>query len=295
MTGSSGRGSPARESELRASAARARGERFVLTSLLLGVLVGAVLGLTGAGGGILAVPALVVGLGWSMQQAAPVALIAVAGSAALGAIEAFRKGLVRYRAAALMALSGIPFTWLGVTLAHATPQRVLTTIFAALLLLVATRLLRQALGAGTAEAQADTALARMDPATGRLRWNGPTALLLAGIGSLTGLATGLLGVGGGFVIVPLLRKFTDVPMHGIVATSLLVIAVVGAGGVVAALLHGAVLPVGLTLLFTVATAAGMLAGRGLSHRLSARQVQVGFATVLSIVAIGMIGKAAANL
>lgn len=267
----------------------------MLTSLLLGVLVGAVLGLTGAGGGILAVPALVVGLGWSMQQAAPVALIAVAGSAALGAIEAFSKGLVRYRAAALMALSALPFTWLGVTLAQITPQRVLTALFAALLLLVATRLLRQALGAGAAEAEAVRPAARMDPATGRLRWNGPTALLLAGIGSLTGLATGLLGVGGGFVIVPLLRKFTDVPMHGIVATSLLVIALVGTSGVLAALLHGAVLPAGPTFLFAVATAAGMLAGRLLAHRLSARHVQLGFASVLLIVALGMFGKAAANV
>ena len=53
-------------------------------TLFLGLLLGAVLGLSGAGGGILAVPALVAGMGWSMQQAAPVALIAVAGSAGEG-------------------------------------------------------------------------------------------------------------------------------------------------------------------------------------------------------------------
>ncbi len=266
----------------------------MLISVLLGVLVGAVLGLTGAGGGILAVPALVAGLGWSMQQAAPVALIAVAGSAALGAIEAFRKGLVRYRAAALMALAGVPFTWVGVWLAHATSQRVLAALFAALMLLVALRLLRQALGEGDAGPASASAIVRLNPATGRLHWNGPTALLLTSVGGLTGLATGVLGVGGGFVIVPLLRRFTDVPMHGIVATSLLVIAIVGTGGVLAALLHGAVLPAGPTALFAVATAAGMLAGRGLSQRLSARHVQVGFATILLIVALGMFGKAAVN-
>ena len=86
----------------------------VLAALSLGVVVGAVLGLTGAGGGILAVPALVVGLGWSMQQAAPVALIAVAGGAAVGAIEGFRRRLVRYRAAILMAATGIPVTFIGI-------------------------------------------------------------------------------------------------------------------------------------------------------------------------------------
>jgi uncharacterized membrane protein YfcA len=77
----------------------------MLISLILGALVGAVLGLTGAGGGILAVPALVVGFGWTMQQATPVALIAVAGSAAVGAIEGLRRGLVRYKAAVLMAVA----------------------------------------------------------------------------------------------------------------------------------------------------------------------------------------------
>ncbi|MCP6726012.1 TSUP family transporter, partial [Klebsiella pneumoniae] len=65
-------------------------------TLLLGALVGAVLGLTGAGGGILAVPALMASQGWSVQQAAPVALLAVAAGAALGAWEGWRRGEVRY-------------------------------------------------------------------------------------------------------------------------------------------------------------------------------------------------------
>ena len=71
-------------------------------SLILGVVVGVVLGLTGAGGGILAVPALVIGMGWSVQEATPVALIAVASGAALGAFDGLCKGLVRYKAALVM-------------------------------------------------------------------------------------------------------------------------------------------------------------------------------------------------
>ncbi|MGN4152232.1 TSUP family transporter, partial [Burkholderia gladioli] len=103
-------------------------------ALILGALVGAVLGLTGAGGGILAVPALVAGLGWTIQQATPVALIAVAGSAAIGALEAFRRRLVRYRAALLMAAAGVPATSLGVRAAQALPQRLLLALFAAVML-----------------------------------------------------------------------------------------------------------------------------------------------------------------
>ena len=82
--------------------------------------------------------------------------------------------------------------------------------------------------------------------------------------------TGLLGVGGGFVIVPMLRRFTNVSMQGIVATSLHVIALVGLTGVVSALIHGASLPPGLTASFTAATACGMPVGR---HCASRRQTQ----------------------
>lgn len=266
----------------------------MLISLLLGVLVGAVLGVTGAGGGILAVPALVVGLGWSMQQAAPVALIAVAAGAGLGAAEGLRNKLVRYRAAALMAVAGIPVTALGLRVAHAMSQRILLGLFAAVMLLVAVRLLWQAIKDGRNDIDSSSKLARIDANTGRFVWTWSTGLLLTGIGALTGFMTGLLGVGGGFVIVPLLRKFTNVSMHGIVATSLLVIAIVGAGGVLTAVLYGAVLPLAVTLQFSAATAAGMLVGRYVSHRLSARHVQIGFATVLFTVALGLFIKAALN-
>ena len=103
--------------------------------------------------------------------------------------------------------------------------------------------------------------------------------------------TGLLGVGGGFVIVPMLRRFTNLSMHGVVATSLLVVALVGLGGVVTAVWHGAAMPLDLTAMFTVATAFGMLVGRQASSRLSSRHVQLGFSAVLMVVALGLFAKA----
>jgi uncharacterized protein len=263
----------------------------MLTSLILGALVGAVLGLTGAGGGILAVPALVVGMGWPMQQATPVALIAVAGSAAIGALEAFRRGLVRYRAALLMTISGVPVTSLGANLAHKLPQRLLIELFAGVMLLVALRLLTQAMGQKASEpSMSPLCVGRVDPRTGRLSWTWSTGAALAGTGALTGLLTGLLGVGGGFVIVPLLRKLTNVSVHGIVATSLMVIALVGSGGVVSTVEAGVSPPLVLTLLFSLTTALGMIVGRGASRHLSARHVQIGFAGVLICVSLGMMGK-----
>jgi uncharacterized membrane protein YfcA len=263
----------------------------MLTSLFLGALIGAVLGLTGAGGGILAVPALVAGMGWSMQQATPVALIAIAGSAAIGALEAFRKKLVRYRAALFMAALGIPVTSVGVRLAHQVPQRVLLGLFAIVMLIVALRLILQARQKQANRQESALCVGRINPDTGRLVWSWTTFVALGGTGMLTGLMTGLLGVGGGFIIVPMLRKFTNVPMHGVVATSLMVIALVGSGGVASTLIHGTPLPLDVTLWFSLTTVAGMVAGRLMSHRLSALHVQRGFATVLTGVALWLMSKA----
>ena len=261
-------------------------------SLLLGVLVGAVLGLTGAGGGILAVPALIVGMGWTMQHAAPVALIAVAGSAAIGALDGLRKGLVRYKAAAVMVLAGLPFTSIGIRVASGLPQAWLLGLFAGVLLIVATRLLRQS---RSAEICKDKAWAHLDAVSGRFHWTWSIAMLFASIGAFTGFMTGLLGVGGGFVIVPALRRFTDLTMHGIVATSLMVIALVGSGGVIAAVAHGANLPLMMTALFAFATGIGMLLGRKLAARLVERHIQIGFSMVLIVVALGMSLKAFVTL
>ncbi|WP_028535167.1 sulfite exporter TauE/SafE family protein [Paludibacterium yongneupense] len=257
----------------------------MLTILILGFAVGGILGLTGAGGGILATPALMAGLGWSVQHAAPVALLAVCAGASVGVAEGFYRHQVRYRAATLMALAGLPFSALGIRLARHVPVPALSAVFALVMLWVASRGL-----ARNGREQAPPC--RHDPATGRLRWNATTALSIAAIGAASGILTGLLGVGGGFVIVPALRRLTDLGMHAIVATSLLVITLVGGGSVVVAVLGGAHFPVREATGFVAAAVAGMAGGRVLIHRLDARQIQTGFACVVAAVAVGMLLKLA---
>jgi len=100
-----------------------------------------------------------------------------------------------------------------------------------------------------------------------------------------------LGVGGGFLIVPLMRRFTHLALPGIVATSLFVITLVGSGGVVNALLNGAQLPVVETSGFVGAMISGMLMGRLVSRKLQAWQVQLGFSALLMCVSVYMLIKA----
>jgi uncharacterized membrane protein YfcA len=267
----------------------------MLLSLILGIAIGAIMGLTGAGGGILAVPALVAGMGWTMQQAAPVALIAVGCSATLGALEGFRHGLVRYRAALFMALVGMPFAAFGSVLAHGLSQPLLMGLFSVVLLFAAWRMALRASGRVETEAGPQHKAGQLDPETGRFHWNGPTFMLVGSIGALTGLMSGLLGVGGGFVIVPMLRRYTNLSMHGIVATSLFLIALVSAGSIGLAVWRGVSLPLAFCLYFAVATAAGMAGGRVLAGRLSEHKVQRGFAVVLSCVALGLAVKALSGI
>jgi uncharacterized membrane protein YfcA len=256
----------------------------------LGVLIGAIMGIMGAGGGILAVPVLVAGLHWSMQQAAPVALVAVAAGAVVGAIDGFKHRLVRYKAAILMAACGIPMTHLGQLWAHALPQHVLMGGFAALMLMVARRFYQQA--QHTSHASDDVlTLAFISDTTGKFIWTPLTSLVLAGIGLFTGLMTGLLGVGGGFLIVPLMKRFTNLALPGIVATSLFLISMVSTGGVVNAVISGAALPWFETSAFGVAMVSGMLTGRHMSRKLNPQQVQLGFALLLLALSCYMMFKA----
>lgn len=264
----------------------------LLVCVLLGLFIGAAMGFTGAGGGILAVPALVASMGWSMQQAAPVALVAVAVAAAAGAVQGLRHNLVRYRAALLMAVVSLPFSALGVALAHRLSQRMLMGLFAVVMLATAIRLLRSPL---RQDGVATTLPARrggnIDPITGRFAWSWPTAARLGGIGALAGLASGLLGVSGGFIVVPLLKGFTALGMQAVVSTSLLVTALIGSGAAANALLHGADLPMPITAAFAAATMLGVLVARRLTRHAPQRRLQQGFAVLLMIVAARMAWQA----
>lgn len=249
------------------------------------------MGLTGAGGGMLALSALVLLLDWNMQIATPVALMAVTAGAYIGGIDGLRKKLVRYRAALLMALTGAPMAVAGVYVARMVSQKWLMLCFALVLIWVATRLIKQNRLLPKDEEERHV-LARLNPVTGRFDWVMNTVSVIASIGGTAGFMTGLLGVGGGFVIVPLLRHYSNVSMHAAVATSLLVIALVGTVGVSTALLNGVAIPVEFTAQFIVATILGMLAGRRLVALLSATTVQKIFAILLLLVAVGMLVKAA---
>lgn len=105
----------------------------------LGLLVGIVLALTGAGGGILTVPLLVFVMGLGLPQAAPIGLLAVGLAAWVGAVIGLREGIVRYKAAVLMAFCGMLLAPAGVWAAGRLEHSMLAMLFALVLFYVAFR------------------------------------------------------------------------------------------------------------------------------------------------------------
>ncbi|WP_251865217.1 sulfite exporter TauE/SafE family protein [Achromobacter sp. Marseille-Q4962] len=260
----------------------------MLTAAILGAAVGALLGLTGAGGGILAVPALMFGLHMPLADAAPVALIAVGAASALGAVQGLRRGLVRYKAATLMAIAGGLTAPAGLLLARQLPAAWLSLGFAAVMLLVAARMAGQSRQAGAGDPRAKPC--RISPDTGKFIWTPRTAATLGAIGAVSGVCTGMLGVGGGFIIVPALTYFSDVRMHGIVSTSLMVIALISAVTVASAAAHGLALSAAQWA-FVAAAIAGMGVGRAFIHRVPQAALQRAFALVCVIVASVLVWRA----
>ena len=255
----------------------------------LGSVVGLILALTGAGGAIVAVPLLIFGLHLSVPEAAPIALLAVGLSAGLGATLGLREGKVRYKAAGLMALCGVVISPFGIWVAHRVPNTPLTLLFAVVLAYVAVRMFRQARAAPSTEPRPRRTAPQchLDSATAKLVWTLPCARALAASGVGAGFLSGLLGVGGGFVIVPALRRATDLPMQTIVATSLAVIALVSAGGVAASAIGGHV-DWHIALPFAAGALTGMLVGRRFAQHLAGPALQQGFAAFAGVVALGMI-------
>jgi hypothetical protein len=161
------------------------------------------------------------------------------------------------------------------------------------MLVVATRMWQQAsrrpeeiriLWAG-GDPDADTAgpTCRYSPA-GQLQFTSRCAARLALAGTATGLLSGLFGVGGGFLIVPALILIALLPMRRAVATSLWVIAIISAMGLLSHVIAGHRLDVGITAGFVLGGLGGMAIGIAVGRRIAGPALQKLFAGMIVAVA-----------
>lgn len=267
-----------------------------LLSLFFGSIVGVSLGLTGGGGAIFAVPLLVYGLQVPAREAVGISLVSVGLTSAVGFLKKWRKAEVEFKTGLLFAIAGMIGAPVGSWAARLLPDAVLMLLFAGLMLTIAMRMWMQAGRAVTdipvcmPGGESDQSRAMDGPrcrrdSEGRLILNGRCALLLLLVGVLSGMLSGMFGVGGGFIIVPALVLFSGMSMVRAVGTSLMVIALVSASGFASMLWGGQRISFEITSVFFAGGLIGLFIGQSVAQRMSASALQRIFSLAIVFVAV----------
>ena len=175
----------------------------IIGALIAGGAIGAVLGFVGAGGAMLSVPILMYGFGFDAKSATTAALAIVFLAALSGAIPKARKGQILYRDALVIVGLGLTTNVGFATIADDLSDSFISTGFALVLILAGLSMLRN---------PKFSEQTRM-----------PVSVLIV-ISLVIGSITGLFGIGGGFLAIPVLVLFFGTPQAIAAGTSLLIIA-----------------------------------------------------------------------
>ncbi|WP_172650063.1 sulfite exporter TauE/SafE family protein [Rhodococcus opacus] len=241
-------------------------------ALALGAIIGVLLGLLGGGGSILAVPALVFGLGLDLEQAIPISLLVIGVASLAGAVPKIREHQVNWRMAGVFAACGIPATFAGSAIGRLLPQSVVLIGFAAVMVVAGIRMLMDRSDTGTACEVGDSGIdwRRCAPRS-----------IPAGIA--VGFLTGLFGVGGGFLIIPALVLMLGLDMSVAVGTSLVIIVANSAAGLVSHL-SSASIDWAITFAFAGTAIAGSLIAGHFGTKVDTDRLQRWFAYLVFAVA-----------
>jgi uncharacterized membrane protein YfcA len=233
--------------------------------LTLGFGIGLSLGLMGGGGSLLTVPALVYLVGQTPQAAVTTSLAIVGANSLMGASFHRAQGTLNWKVALSFGGAGMLVAYLAAGLSKMLPEAVLLVAFAIVMLLVGGLMFTRG-ESGSAENSKPRSL---------------PVVLASGAG--VGLMTGILGVGGGFLIVPALVMLVGLPMQMAVGTSLIIIAMNSLAGFLGHAGDGS-FNLTLTAIFTTAGLIGTFAGARLNKHLPAGKLQKVFAWFVILLA-----------
>lgn len=242
-----------------------------IIGLILSAVIGLSLGLIGGGGSILTVPILVYLLGVDPHEAVGMSLAVVGATSILGSYLHWRRDNVDISTGLLFGISGIIGALIGSPLTKMVSSEALLLIFGLLMLVVAVSMMWRR------DHAIDESEHKPHPVQG----------VLAGMG--VGVLTGFLGVGGGFLIVPALVFFGGLPMKKAIGTSLFVIFLNCAAGLVGHLSQNA-FDWHLTGVVMALAVGGAVVGTLLSHRIAAQRLQSMFAVLVLGVAAFLVVK-----
>jgi uncharacterized membrane protein YfcA len=256
----------------------------------VGLVAGVLSGMFGIGGGLVTTPAIRLLLGFPALIAVGTPLPVILPTAVAGAVSYARRGLADVRAGVVIGLAGAPVAVVGAWLSGVIGGRWIMVLTAASMLYVAADMAVRARSTfGTAlpgRADPEPVVAEVadapapDPAP---PVRAPLAPLIA-IGVAAGLYSGLLGLGGGFVVVPALARWLGFPLKRAIGTSLVTVALLSVPGSVAHLALGHV-DLSLAAWLVLGTVPGALIGARLTAAARERHVAFAFATALAVTGV----------
>jgi uncharacterized protein len=238
----------------------------LVAGYVLAALVGLSLGVLGGGGSILTVPILVYVLGYDPKLAIAMSLPAVGVTSLVGAISHWRAGHVHLRTALSFGAIAMVGAFVGARGAHLLTGAQQLLLLAVVMLAAAVTMFRSAQKTPTSADDID------ESAT-------PSWALLLPVALAVGVLTGVVGIGGGFLVVPALVVLARAPMTQAVGTSLLVIAMNAASGF-AGYATTVSIPWSFVVSFTAIAVFGLLVGLRLARFVSVAALKQGFAAFL---------------
>ena len=267
---------------------------MLVVTVALGLVIGLVIGGLGGGGGALTIPALVYLLGLTAQDATTSSVLIVGISSLAGAAVRLRDGGLRWRTGLAVAAVGVPTAYLGGVLNHRAGQAVVLVTFSAVTVLAAVAMLLESRG-GECDDPPDDDPPGADPApaSGRVAVAASPVVdrqalvriaTVVGCGAAVGFLTGFLGVGGGFLVLPVLVIALRMPVPAAVGTSLLIM-VLNSAAALASRFGDLSVDWTVVVPFTVASVIGTLLGRRVADRLSGSALTRTFAVLLLIIGI----------
>ena len=247
---------------------------------LLAGCIGISLGLLGGGGSVLTLPILVYVMEIPPKSAIAMTLVIVGAVSIIGAIPHWRKGNVNLKKAFLFGTATMLGAFLGANLAILPfiTETVQLLLFAIMMSLAAILMIWKNLPPFSSLIKEDTKPNLKVQPIYRYRW---LWLVMEGLG--IGVLIGLVGVGGGFAIVPSLVLLGNTPIKEAIGTSLVIIALNGMAGFLG---YVDKVPLDWSLMasFTLVASFGTFLGAYLSQYVRAKQLEKGFGYFLIVVA-----------
>lgn len=241
----------------------------VIIALLLAVIVGVAIGLFGGGGAILTLPILTYVAGFPTNQAIAMSLVIVGTTSAINAVRHAVNHRVKWKIGWIFAIGSMVGSFVGGLVSSYIPSTVLMIIFGVVMLAASIGMLR-----GRKSEAVETS---------------PKMWLMVVLGTVIGVIAGLVGAGGGFLIVPALALFGGLRMNNAVATSVFIIALQSATGLLGHL-GQTTIPWIPTLVFTAVAVVGSYIGASFIGKVPEDKLKKGFGIFVLAMAVFVVGE-----